>query len=92
MRGESHAWAAFRYGAINDEATEKDELGMTKAKARQRAKAKAGAKAKKRRENAEQPGPKNRQEQFGGGSIKGPSGNAQGANFGAVRRGAARSR
>ncbi|MBT6096087.1 MAG: hypothetical protein HOH04_14480 [Rhodospirillaceae bacterium] len=64
---------------------------MTKLKASQRAKAKAAAKAKKRKDNAEQAGPKDRQ-QFGGGSIKGPSGNAQGANFGAVRRGAARSR
>ena len=67
---------------------------MTKAKARQRAKAKAAQKAKKRQDKADQPDQTLRAGQFdpGPNSIKGPTTNANVRNFGAARRGAARSR
>lgn len=68
---------------------------MSKARARERAKAKAGQKAKKRDANAEveRPGQSARPGHFdpGSGSIKGPRANANAKNFGAARRGAARS-
>lgn len=65
---------------------------MTKAKARARAKANAAKKAQKRKAAAEQAGPKNDFNRFGAGSIKGPSTNVHPSNFGAAKRGAARSR
>ncbi len=67
---------------------------MTKAKARERAKAKAIEKARKRLANADQPDEVVRPGHFdpGTGSIKGPGMNANTKNFGAARRGAARSK
>ena len=67
---------------------------MTKAKARQRAKANAAEKAKKRIANAGQPGPKHPPGRFdpGSGSINSPRATANTRNFGAPKRGAARSR
>jgi hypothetical protein len=67
---------------------------MTKAKARLRAKANAARKAKKRKENADQPEQKIRPGKFdpGSGSIKSPRMNANTKNFGAAKRGSARSR
>jgi len=65
---------------------------MTKAKARARAKAKAADKIKKRKIMAEQPDQNLHPGQFDPGttSIKSPAG-ATTKNFGAARRGAARS-
>lgn len=67
---------------------------MTKAKARQRAKAKAAEKIKKRQAHAGRPEQDIRPGHFdpGNQSIKGPSTNANIQNFGAARRGAARSK
>ena len=68
---------------------------MTKAKARLRAKANAAKKAKKRETGAaDRPGQNaisSGKFDPGTGSIKGPSVNANVKNFGAARRGAARS-
>ena len=67
---------------------------MTKAKARQRAKANAAKKAKKRAAGAAQPAQKIRPGQFdpGQGSISSPATSANAKNFGAAKRGSARSR
>lgn len=65
---------------------------MTKAKARARAKANAAKKARKRKETAERADANVSRDRFGSGSIKGPSANANTANFGPARRGSARSR
>ncbi len=67
---------------------------MTKARARERAKAKAAKKAKKREVPADHPGKTIRPGQFdpGTASIKGPVMSAHTKNFGAARRGSARSR
>jgi hypothetical protein len=67
---------------------------MTKAKARLRAKAKATQKIKKREANAERPGSQIQRGRFdpGSNSIKGPNMAVGTRNFGAARRGAARSK
>jgi hypothetical protein len=67
---------------------------MTKARARERAKAKAGQKVRKRLANADRTDQNIRPGQFdpGTNSIKGPAMNASTRNFGAARRGAARSK
>ncbi|MHA1598616.1 MAG: hypothetical protein ACTSV1_07825 [Alphaproteobacteria bacterium] len=66
---------------------------MTKAKARERAKAKALKKTKKRLDNADKPDQPPRPGHFDAGSqsIKGPGTNVSSKNFGAARRGSARS-
>jgi ribosome assembly protein YihI (activator of Der GTPase) len=68
---------------------------MTKARARERAKAKAGKKAKKRAAGGEQTDQNLKTGHFdpGAGSIKSPTMQAGGGNFGGgPRRGASRSK
>lgn len=67
---------------------------MSKTKARERAKKKDALKAKKRKAAAAEDGQSSRPGHFdpGTASVKSPVAKGGGANVGAVRRGAARSR